>query len=163
MLTLVSCTNEKDVVEKTEDAISLEEQIHEVMNQHDYPPHTIISYEIKDDFIYVFTDKTSSLNVAILKHSINSIEWIYDYTSIENISIYDPDYPNMPVLTVVKTKDKEISNVKVLGEYAKAVQYSKNVNDDYTSNTRYWIHFTEMTESYTDLKSLPVKSIEIIK
>ncbi|WP_117170092.1 hypothetical protein [Paraliobacillus sediminis] len=164
-LILVGCTNEGSEEEQTNPSLSLEEQIQEVMNQHDYPPHTIVNYEIKNDFIYVFTDTSGSLNVAVLQYSTDSIEWLMDYTSIEKLSIGDPEYENLPVLTVVKTEDANITGVKVLGEPAKGLQYSKEVTEDYTIDTKYWIHFTEMKEEYADFKNqnLPVNSIELIE
>lgn len=160
-LILVGCTNEKTEEEQTKPSLSIEERIQEVMNQHDYPPHTIVNYEIKNDFIYVFTDTNSSLNVTVLEYSTESIEWIMDYTSIEKMSILDSEYEDMPVLTVVKTEDVNITGVKVLGEPAKGLQYSKEVTEDYTIDTKYWIHFTEMKEEYADFENqnLPVNSM----
>ncbi|WP_117160964.1 hypothetical protein [Paraliobacillus sp. X-1268] len=165
VLILVGCTNVENEEEQTQPVLSLEEQIEEVMNQHDYPPQTIVNYEIKNDFIYVFTDTNSSLNVAVLEYLTDSIEWIMDYKSIEKMSILDPEYENMPVLTVVKTEDANIASVKVLGEPAKGIQYSKEVTDDYAIYTKYWIHFTEMKEEYADFENqnLPVNSIEFIE
>ncbi|WP_117160958.1 hypothetical protein [Paraliobacillus sp. X-1268] len=162
-LIFAGCTNVENEEEQTQPALSLEGQIEEVMNQHDYPPQTIVNYEIKNDFIYVFTDTNNSLNVAVLEYSTDSIEWIMDTTSIETISIFNPDYENMPVLTVVETKDANIVQVKVMEEPAKGLQYSKEVTDDYAIDTKYWIHFTEMKEEYADFEDLPVTHVELIE
>lgn len=131
------------------------------MKEHDYLSENIVDYEIKDDFIYVFTSTTQSgFSVAILKKTTDSIEWIMDEKSIQMISLGDPD-ENTPVLTVVQTDDPEVTGVKVLDEHAKLIQLTQDITEDYSTEVKYWIHFFEMTDdmvgiwkSYKEKESL---------
>jgi|GEM_PF-3611057 len=162
---LVGCSNGEGANEKNQSFVNLEDQIQKVMNEHNYPSDTILNYEIKNNFIYVFTKTNSSLNVVVLEYSTDLIKLVMEYTSINQMSILDPEYEDMPVLTVVKTGDTNIAGVKILGEPAKAFQSFEEVSDDYRIETKYWIHFTEMKEEYSDFENsnLPVNSVELIK
>lgn len=162
ILFLVGCTDVREA-DQPDASMSLEEQIKTVMNQHDYPPHTIINYQIKHDYIYVFTDVNHALNVAVLEYASDQVEWIMGYDSISKMSILDPAYDDMPVLTVIKTDDPAITAVEVLGEPAFAFQSFEAVTDDYRIGAKYWIHFTEMKQAYADFENqnLPVHSVEL--
>ncbi|QTN01016.1 hypothetical protein ERJ70_18010 [Sediminibacillus dalangtanensis] len=140
----------------------LEEDIQTMMEDHDYLAENIIDYEIKDDFVYVFSYiRQTGLSVAVLKTNAGSLEWIMEEKSIETVSLGDPDV-NSPVLTVVQSDNPNVKNVKVEGNNAKLIKQTVELADDYNKEVAFWIHFSEMNEDFKDLKNLPSEDVEYI-
>ncbi|MRH41455.1 hypothetical protein GH741_02060 [Aquibacillus halophilus] len=162
-LFLFGCSNEETVVENLSEAKPLEEKIADVMEEQDYLLDNIVDYEINDDFIYVFSYTTQSgLSAAILKFNSNSIDWVMGEKSIQTISIGDPE-ESTPILTVVQTDEPNVKGVRVNNEHAKLIQLTQDLTEDYSTEVKYWIHFSKMTEDFENLENIPSENIEFIR
>lgn len=153
---------ERDENNETETMMSSIESIEQAMEDHSYPKETIVHYELKAPYVYVFTTSTNGLSVSVLKETTHGFGWLNDYDVVQDMSILHADETDMPLLTVVTDTKETIQDVKVLDEYAKAIRFVRNEVDGYVSHTTFWVHFTDWDESYTTFETLPVDSVEKI-
>ncbi|GEN52381.1 hypothetical protein [Halobacillus faecis] len=169
-LFIIGCSNDEniDATPEQEDEKPLEEQIIEVLEENDFfPPEDIVDYEIKDDYIYVFMhSQLNGLSLALLKHNSESLEWLMGEKDIGDTASfgYRGEDEASPIVTIAFAEDPAIKDVKIEGEYAKRIQLTQELTDDYSVEVKYWIHFSEMSEvSEEDLEDLPSKSVEYIR
>ncbi|MGD6831215.1 hypothetical protein ACQCT5_03570 [Sutcliffiella halmapala] len=106
---------------------------------------TVIEYDIKGDFIVVvYTSKSNEqLNIGFIKNNKGKLEWEIGIGGPElsggHIYISDP-----MIVNVMIPNDPEINYVKVFGEYAKQIKYSKAIN--------YWISYTNKSPRSLDVE-----------
>ncbi len=137
------------------------QSIEQAMEDHSYPKETIVHYELKAPFVFVFTTSTNGLAVSVLKETEDAFEWLDHYDAVENMSILHAE-EEMPVLTVVKETGGDTTDVTVQGEYTKMIRFVSTEVDDYVSYTRFWVHFADWDPSYTEFEALPVHSVKKI-
>ena len=150
--------NENNETETTHSIMSIEQ----AMEDHSFPKETIVHYELKPPYVYVFTTSTRGISVSILKETTHGFGWLDSYDIVQDMSILHADETDMPVLTVVKDTQEPLQDVKVLDEYAKAIRFVRKEVDGFVSHTTFWVHFTDWDASYTTFESLPVHSVEKI-
>ncbi|MCA1010576.1 hypothetical protein [Halobacillus halophilus] len=165
--------NEKDKNSETEDSaddmaaksndVPLEQQISNIMEQNDFlKADKIVDYEIKGDYIYVFTHTAAEgINFAVLKYTSDSIEWETGGEFSGSAPYMINDDPDSPILTLVVTDDPEVKGVKVMGENAKKIHLTKDLTEDYSVEVKYWIHFSKVKDH--NLEDLSPKVYELIR
>ncbi|ASF40627.1 hypothetical protein CEH05_16280 [Halobacillus halophilus] len=154
--------NADDMAANSNDA-PLEQQIADVMEENDFmQADKIVDYEIKGDYIYVFTHTAAQgLNFAVLKYTLDSVEWETGGEFMGSAPYMINDDPDSPVLTLVETDDPEVKGVKVMGENAKMIQLTKDLTEDYSIEVKYWIHFSKVKDH--NLENLSPDTYELIR
>ncbi|MGP4070014.1 hypothetical protein [Halobacillus sp. B29] len=154
--------NADDMAANSNDA-PLEQQIADIMEENDFvQADKIVDYEIKGDYIYVFTHTAAKgVNFAVLKYTPDSLEWETGGEFMGSAPYMINDDPDSPVLTLVETDDQEVKGVKVMGENAKMIQLTKDLTEDYSVEVKYWIHFSKVKDH--NLENLSPDTYELIR
>jgi hypothetical protein len=156
VLLLIGCSNDGEVKVIESQELSFEEKIIEVMKANEVEFDLIIDYDLKSDSIFVVYDMlgANGLHVALIQQTNSGLEWIGDQDATTTISTISNEEL---FVTIVRPRDEDYKEVKVLGKHAKLVTYYNNSFGDVTIEEKYWIAFTDKNPI------LSINDIELIK
>ncbi len=169
MLTFIlfGCSNE-DKETNGAKTLSLEEQITNIMSEHELKDKEIIDYDMKKNFIYViFKQKNEYSNghypdLVVLENQDGELKWIagpnertMSVGHLEaDVMIFGMDKgPSVSlILPGENPSGSKIKDIKVLDESAKAVTYVEDLTEDFSKQYTYWISYTEEEPTHEDFE-----------
>jgi hypothetical protein len=131
------------------EAATLENQIKDIMVEHDIEFDTIWHLEIKEDVVIVFYEKDESLSLGFISDNKGDREWITGGGSIDlkNGGYIATAEMGLPFyITAVVNPDETIKGISVSGENAKLVQVSPQ--------DKVWFAFTDKPANGVDIEEI---------
>ncbi|WP_409271591.1 hypothetical protein V1499_18800 [Neobacillus sp. SCS-31] len=126
--------------------ISLEDKIVKILESsknRDF--ERVIDYDIKDDFIVVVykSKEYEQLNIGFIKMNNDKLDWEIGMNG-PKLTGGDSYISDPIVVSVIIPKETGINHVKVFGEYAKQIKYSKDIS--------YWIAYTNKSPNSLEVE-----------
>ena len=145
---LVGCSNNEIKI----DAVPLEAQIKNELEENKLSAKKVIHYEIKDDFIYTVVLQQDGLQIAVLKNNKGEVEWLGGGDGVNTISVGGSEYFSFITANNQVPEIEEVKEVRVFGKPAKLQYYFDEVTEEFNREIKYWISIDEKEPAPSDFE-----------